>query len=84
MPTPNDAKSARQKNICSRRTDPSHHRGAHEYIGVAYLLQGDLPKAKEHLAALDKICLVRCEEYEDLKKEIDAYREHSPSAAPRR
>jgi Flp pilus assembly protein TadD len=60
------------------------HRGAHEYIGVAYLLHGDLPKAEEHLAALDKICLVPCEEYEDLKKEIDAYREHSPSAAPRR
>lgn len=60
------------------------HRGAHEYIGVAYLLQGDLPKAEEHLAALDKICLVRCEEYDDLKKEIDAYREHSPSVAPRR
>jgi len=60
------------------------HRGAHEYIGVAYLLQGDLPKAEEHLAALEKICLVPCEEYEDLKKEIDAYREHSPSAARRR
>ena len=33
--------------------DPKH-RGAHEYIGEAYLVLGDLPKAKEHLAMLDK------------------------------
>ena len=33
--------------------DPKH-RGAHEYIGEAYLVLGDLPKAKEHLAVLDK------------------------------
>ena len=26
----------------------------HEYIGGAYLVLGDLPKAKEHLAVLDK------------------------------
>jgi len=50
------------------------HRGAHEYLGEAYLLVGNLPKAEEHLAALQKICLIPCEEYGDLKKEIDAYR----------
>jgi tetratricopeptide (TPR) repeat protein len=60
------------------------HRGAHEYIGVAYLLQDNLPKAEEHLGALEKICLVPCEEYEDLKKEIDAYRARSSGAAGRR
>jgi len=27
---------------------------AHEYIGEACLVLGDLPKAKEHLAVLDK------------------------------
>ena len=59
------------------------HRGAHEYIGVAYLLQGNLPKAEEHLAALEKICLVPCEEYEDLKKEIDEYRERHAGASAR-
>ena len=51
------------------------HRGAHEYVGEAYLLLGNLSKAEEHLAALQKICLIPCEEYGDLKKEIDAYRE---------
>ena len=30
-------------------------------------------KAKEHLAALDKLCFFGCEEYEMLKKAIAAY-----------
>ena len=49
------------------KLEPSH-RGAHEYIGVAYIQMGQLDKAKEHLNALDKICLFSCEEYRDLKK----------------
>jgi Flp pilus assembly protein TadD len=53
------------------------HRGAHEYVGEAYLLAGNLAKAEEHLAALQKICLIPCEEYGDLKKEIDAYRKRA-------
>jgi Flp pilus assembly protein TadD len=50
------------------------HRGAHEYIGEAYLMVNNLAKADEHLAALQKICLIPCEEYGDLKKQIDVYR----------
>jgi len=50
------------------------HRGAHEYIGEAYLLVNDLAKAEEHLAALQRICLIPCEEYEDLKKAVADYR----------
>jgi tetratricopeptide (TPR) repeat protein len=50
------------------------HRGAHEYLGEAYLMINNLAKAEEHLAALQKICLIPCEEYGDLKKRIDAYR----------
>jgi tetratricopeptide (TPR) repeat protein len=49
------------------------HRGAHEYIGEAYLMVGDLPKAKEHLAALDKLCFFSCAEYRDLKKAVERY-----------
>lgn len=52
--------------------DPKH-RGAHEYIGEAYLVLGDLPKAKEHLAILDKLCFLPCEEYSDLKKAVKDY-----------
>src|SRR5688572_25196528 len=46
------------------------HRGAHEYIGEAYLMSGNVAKAKEHLAQLDKLCSVGCEEFAKLKKEI--------------
>jgi Flp pilus assembly protein TadD len=58
------------------------HRGAHEYIGEAYLMLNDLPKAEEHLAALKSICLVACEEYEDLEKAIAAYRARAAESRP--
>ena len=51
------------------RLDPSH-RGAHEYIGEAYLIVGNKAKAQEHLAALEKICTKRCDEYQDLARAI--------------
>ena len=50
------------------------HRGAHEYIGEAYLMLNDLPKAEKHLAALRKICLLPCEELVDLEKAVKEYR----------
>ncbi len=49
------------------------HRGAREYLGEAYLLANDVQKAHEQLAALRQLCLVPCEEYEDLEKAITAY-----------
>jgi Tfp pilus assembly protein PilF len=54
------------------RLDPKH-RGAHEYIAEAYLMTGNLAKAKEHLAELDRLCTFGCEEYTKLKKEVAAY-----------
>ena len=54
------------------RLDPKH-RGAHEYIGEAYLLVGNAAKAKEHLAQLDKLCFLPCSEYRDLKTAIADY-----------
>ena len=50
------------------------HRGAHEYVGEAYLIVNNLAKAEEHLAALQRICLIPCEEYEDLKAAVTEYR----------
>src|SRR6185503_20246970 len=38
------------------------HRGAHEYIGEAYLMVNDLPSAEKHVALLRSICLLQCEE----------------------
>ena len=55
------------------RLDPGH-KGAHEYLGEAYLTVNNLAKAEEHLAALDRICFFSCEEYRDLKKQIEEYR----------
>lgn len=53
--------------------DP-RHRGAHEYIGEAYLMTGDLPNAEKHLKALREICLLPCEELADLEKAVAQYR----------
>jgi Flp pilus assembly protein TadD len=50
------------------------HRGAHEYIGEAYLMVGDVPNAEKHLAALRAICLLPCEELADLEKAFATYR----------
>jgi tetratricopeptide (TPR) repeat protein len=49
------------------------HRDAHEYIGEAYLMVGNLGKAKEHLARLDKLCFFPCSQYSDLKKAVAEY-----------
>ncbi len=54
------------------RIDPKH-KGAHEYIGEAYLMAGNIEKAKEHLGQLDKICFFGCAEFTDLKKAISEY-----------
>lgn len=55
------------------RIDPKH-RGALEYSGELYLITGDLPKAEQRLAALDKVCTLPCEEYTDLKKSVAKYK----------
>jgi hypothetical protein len=54
------------------RIDPKH-RGANEYLGEAYLMVNNLPKAKEQLATLDKLCFFSCKEYSELKKSIADY-----------
>jgi len=40
------------------------------YIGETYLLAGNPAKAQEHLAALERLCGTRCEEYRDLAAAI--------------
>ena len=55
------------------RIDPKH-RGALEYSGELYLMTGELPKAEERLAALDKACRFSCEEYRDLKRSVERYK----------
>jgi len=49
--------------------DPSH-RKAREYMGETYLLTGNKTKAREQLAALERICGKKCPEFQDLQKAI--------------
>jgi tetratricopeptide (TPR) repeat protein len=49
------------------------HRSAIEHLGEAYLVQGNLAKAEEQLAALEQICLIPCQEYDDLKRAMSEY-----------
>lgn len=51
------------------RIDPQH-RGAHEYLGEAYLMTGNLGKAKEHLAILGRLCAAGCEERAALQRAV--------------
>ena len=49
--------------------DPEH-KGALEYLGELYVETGQLPKAREHVVLLRKLCPQGCEELEDLEKAI--------------
>jgi Flp pilus assembly protein TadD len=50
-------------------------KAAHEYIGEAYLLKGEVGKAELHLAELQKLCTpIPCEEYKDLRRALDDYK----------
>ena len=49
------------------------HRSAHEHLGEAYLARDNLAKAKEHLDTLEQVCLIPCDEYDDLKRAIAEY-----------
>jgi tetratricopeptide (TPR) repeat protein len=55
------------------RINPKH-RGALEYSGELYLMLGDLAKAEQRLAALDKACFMPCEEFTDLKKAVARFK----------
>jgi tetratricopeptide (TPR) repeat protein len=60
------------------RLNPKH-RGAHEYMGEAFLIVNDLAKAEEQLKELDRLCRFGCEEYRDLKKAVAEYRQSNPN-----
>jgi Tfp pilus assembly protein PilF len=54
--------------------DPKH-KGAHEYIGEAYLMAKQPAEAETHLQQLEAICGNKtCEEYEDLAKALAEYK----------
>jgi tetratricopeptide (TPR) repeat protein len=59
--------------------DPQH-KGAHEYIGEAYLMAKQPDKAEEHAQILASLCPQSCEELNDLRAAITAYK---ANGAPR-
>ena len=59
------------------------HRGAHEYIGEAYLMVNDLPNAEKHLAALRSICLLRARNW-SISKRPSRRTAHGKSERPSR
>jgi tetratricopeptide (TPR) repeat protein len=63
------------------RIEPKH-RGALEYSGELYLMKGDLPRAEQRLAALDKACFLPCEEFTDLKKAVARFKANGNRFVP--
>lgn len=55
------------------------HRGANEYLGELYLRLGQVDKAEERLAVLDKECFFGCDEFDKLEQAIEEYRKQNPS-----
>src|SRR5262245_56028804 len=49
------------------------HRSAHEHLGEASLVLGDPATAEQHLAHLEDICLIGCDEHDDLKRAIAGF-----------
>lgn len=60
------------------RLDPEH-RGAHEYLGEAYLMAGKLAQAEAQLRILDRLCWLPCEEYRDLKRAVATFKDKAAS-----
>ena len=58
--------------------DPEHL-GANEYLGELYLKLGQLDNARERLTVLDGACFFGCEEFYELKQEIEEYEAENPS-----
>jgi tetratricopeptide (TPR) repeat protein len=77
--TPPDLDASERYYNEALRIDP-RHRGTLEYSGELYLMKGDLAKAEQRLATLDKLCTLSCEEYTDLKKAIAAYKANGNKA----
>jgi tetratricopeptide (TPR) repeat protein len=68
-----DLPAAERYYEAALRLQPQH-RGALEYSGELFLMLGNLPRAEERLAQLDKACRLPCEEYTDLKNAVARFK----------
>ena len=78
---PPDFAAAERFYDAALRIDPQH-RGALEYSGELFLMLGDLPRAEQRLAALDKACFLPCAEYSELKKAVARFKANGNRFAP--
>ena len=62
------------------KLDPKH-KGAHEYIGEAYLQDKKPADAEKHLAQLETICGKECAEYKELAAAITDYKAKNPQVS---
>lgn len=77
--TPDLAAAERYYGV-ALQIDPKH-RGALEYSGELFLQIGDLARAEQRLAALDKVCFLPCEEFTELKKAIASFKANGNKVA---
>lgn len=68
-----DLDAAERYYDAALRIDPKH-RGALEYSGELYLQLGQIDKAEQRLATLNKVCFLPCSEYTELKKAVERYK----------
>ena len=66
-------RSARQNYDKALALDPNH-KGAHEYLGEMFLILNDLESAQKQLATLASICPQGCDQRDDLRQAIEAYK----------
>jgi Flp pilus assembly protein TadD len=71
--TPPDLVAAERYYDAALKLAPTH-RGALEYSGELYLMKGELPRAEQRLAELQRACGGPCEEQDDLKRSIARYK----------
>ena len=76
-----DLPAAERYYEAALRLQPQH-RGALEYSGELFLMRGDLPRAEERLAQLDKACFLTCAEKRDLARAIERYKANGNKHVP--
>jgi tetratricopeptide (TPR) repeat protein len=79
--SPPDLEGAERHYDAALRIAPNH-RGALEYSGELYLMQGKLQAAEARLQSLSRACMFGCEEYTDLKNAVARFKANGNRHVP--
>ena len=77
-----DLAAAERYYDAALKIDPKH-KGALEYSGELFLMKGELARAEDRLAALDKACFLPCDEFKDLKGAIERFKANGNRHVPK-